>query len=278
MKKIITAAFLVACFSNVLLGQTNITIGQNTLINMSIPIEPYYGYTYSQSIYLASEIGTSGTISGISWQLNNTSPILENSDEWTIYIAHTSKPSFTSSEDWVTVSNLTQVYSGTSLNAPDAGGWIYFDITDFEYNGKNNLIIAVDENASGYDDPSQNFYCSSTSSNRSLTYINDDNNPDPTNISESGSILSNISNLRLSMIVPLGGAPENVTIVATSSQPVISWNPVSGAFYYKVYSSVVPYSTFPTGWTLENAHVTGTTWTDTSGMSSKKFYVVIAAN
>ena len=44
-------------------------------------------------------------------------------------------------------------------------GWIEFDITDFNYNGVDNLVIAVDENAEGNETSSNNFYCSSVSYN-----------------------------------------------------------------------------------------------------------------
>lgn len=35
-----------------------VAIGSGTTTGQGIPIEPYYGYTYSQSIYLQSEINT----------------------------------------------------------------------------------------------------------------------------------------------------------------------------------------------------------------------------
>ena len=34
-------------------------IGKGTITDMSLPIEPYYGFSYTQSIYLKSEIGGS---------------------------------------------------------------------------------------------------------------------------------------------------------------------------------------------------------------------------
>jgi hypothetical protein len=41
---------------------SQVQVGTGTVTDQAIPIEPFYGYTYSQQIYLASEIQTSGTI------------------------------------------------------------------------------------------------------------------------------------------------------------------------------------------------------------------------
>lgn len=76
---------------------------------------------------------------------------------------------------------------------------------------------------------------------------------------------------------PPPDAPSGVTVVYTSSNPQLSWNAVTGATSYKVYSSEDPYAAFPSGWTLE-ATVTGLAWTDESAVESKKFYVVVAVN
>ncbi len=76
--------------------------------------------------------------------------------------------------------------------------------------------------------------------------------------------------------VPLS-APQNV-IVAYSSDPELTWDAVSGASSYSVYSSEDPYTEFPAGWTLETSGETGTGWTDTGAAETKKFYIVVAVN
>jgi len=72
-------------------------------------------------------------------------------------------------------------------------------------------------------------------------------------------------------------APEGVTIVYISSDPVLSWQAVTAAVSYKVYSSTDPYTDFGT-WTLETEGITDLNWIDTDATETKKFYAVVAVN
>jgi len=58
----------------------------------------------------------------------------------------------------------------------------------------------------------------------------------------------------------------------------LSWAPVSGATYYKLYSSVTPDAAFPLNWTLLNGNLNQTTWTDSSAGEARLFYRVVAGN
>jgi len=181
-----------------------VQVGTGTLTDIGIPIEPYWGYSYTQVIYLASEINASGTITQLKWYFDGTS--LNNSNDWTIYIGHTSKTHFTSTSDWIPVSSMTQVYSGT-FTSPSGPGWITFDITDWTYNGTDNIVVAVDENAPGYDDNSNDFYCSSVSQDRALMYMDDNNNPDPANPPQANGYGSYIANIVFDGITAVYPAP-----------------------------------------------------------------------
>ncbi|RLD46200.1 MAG: hypothetical protein DRI86_03850, partial [Bacteroidetes bacterium] len=170
------------------IGYSQVTVGNGTSLQQ-IPVNAYYGYTYSQQIYLASEIGASGTITQLKFDFQGSS--LSSSNDWTIYIGHTTKTSFSSGTDWVATTAMTQVYSGTFAD-PGAAGWITFDITDWAYNGTDNIVIAVDENASGYDGSSDKFNCTSGSS-RAIKYNNDNTDPDQAS-PPSGSTMSYFPN------------------------------------------------------------------------------------
>ncbi|MCH2225757.1 MAG: T9SS type A sorting domain-containing protein [Crocinitomicaceae bacterium] len=156
--------------------KAQVLIGQGNQVGQSIPVEPYYGYTYSQVIYKASEINSSGTITGIKFYAT-PSTTLSNSNEWAVYIGHTTKSNFSNSSDWEDIALLTESFNGV---ATVSGGIVEIVFTTpFIYNGTDNLVIAVDENTSGYDSSSDDFYCTSASTNLSLSYYNDSNNPDP---------------------------------------------------------------------------------------------------
>ena len=63
--------------------------------DVSLPVNPYYGFTFSQSIYLANEINTSGDIDSISYYLKPGSS-LSNSNNWVVFIGHTTLSQFAS--------------------------------------------------------------------------------------------------------------------------------------------------------------------------------------
>ena len=175
MKKITLLLYL---FLTVITLDLNaqVAIGSGSTTNQAVPVEAYYGYSYSQSIFLQTEIAGAGDITELTFDFAGSS--ISNSNDWTIYIGHTTKTDFTSTVDWVDVTTLTQVHSGiVSLNGSSQ---VVVDITDFTYNNSDNLVIAVDENASGYNGASDDFLCFITGSdNRSITYYNDGTNPDP---------------------------------------------------------------------------------------------------
>jgi hypothetical protein len=203
------------------MGFSQVQIGTGTSTDKSLPIEPYYGYSYSQQIYLASEIGTSGTITGLKFYFSGSS--LSYSNNWTIYIGASSKTSFTGNSDWVSVSSLTQVYSNT-FTSPTSSGWIYFDITDWAYNGTDNIIIAVDENSVNYDGiGGDDFYCTSTSANRAIEYHNDNTNPNPSSppIGTLQNYRSNIIFEGISVSCPSPTNLSAVNVIADSAD--LSW-------------------------------------------------------
>ncbi len=187
-----------------------VSIGNGTE-EQGLPVDPYYGYSYSQCIYLQTEIEAAGDITTLTWDFAGSS--ISNSNDWTIYIGHTTKSDFTSGTDWVDVSTLTQVFSG--IVTVDANNKVVVDITDFTYNNTDNLIIAVDENADDYNSTSDDFYATSTTADRGIRYRNDSTNPDPAS-PPSGSAISYIAN------VELGGIATSITAPDCASSPTPS--------------------------------------------------------
>jgi hypothetical protein len=112
MKKITLLLLLITSLSSaqVLIGSGDDGDGFN-----SPPISPYYGYSFSQSIYLASEIGTSGDITSIEYALNTGSDFSTADDNVDVWIGHTAKTAFDTTADWVDVSSLTHVLYSEQL-------------------------------------------------------------------------------------------------------------------------------------------------------------------
>ena len=94
-----------------------ITLGAGNTTAGIAPVNTYYNYSYVQQIFTKNEINANaaGNITGLKFYLSSSSGIT-NSSNWVIYLGTTSKTSFTSSSDWVPVSQLTQVFSGTVTN------------------------------------------------------------------------------------------------------------------------------------------------------------------
>ncbi|PHK34477.1 hypothetical protein VF13_37960, partial [Nostoc linckia z16] len=125
-----------------------------------LPMRAYYGYSYTQQIVKAAEYSASGGVAGpitkMRYYISNTSTPLANWNNWTVYIGHTNKSSFSSTTDWEPVANLTQVFSGTVTQV--AASWIEITFsTPFNYDGVSNLIVAMDENAASYSDAEVNW-------------------------------------------------------------------------------------------------------------------------
>ncbi|MFL2638315.1 MAG: lamin tail domain-containing protein [Flavobacteriaceae bacterium] len=184
-------SYTTACVSST---GTQVTIGTGTVENEELPIQPYYGYSYSQVIYTAAEIGVTGTINSVTYSAN-AATTLANSGEWVVYMGTTSSSSFSGTSDWLTGADLTQVFDGTVT--PDGSGNVLVTLdTAFDYTG-SNLVIAVDENASGYDSSSHDFYNTQASETRGLVYYSDGTNPDPASWTSGGYTRDYIANIVL---------------------------------------------------------------------------------
>jgi hypothetical protein len=157
-----------------------VVVGNGTA-NLYLPIRPYYSYSYSQSIFLQSELNIANKRIEKIWYYWNGAAEADVSNNWTIYMGHTDKTAFTSSSDWIPLANLTQVFSG-EVPLPAVAGWIEIILDPpFAYNNTDNLVIAVDENEDDYDTSAEFFYCTNTTGiNRSIRYNDDSTNPDPT--------------------------------------------------------------------------------------------------
>ena len=159
-----------------------VQINEVTLGNISTstfqetPIDADDNYSYSQSIFLQSEINQPGTISKITFYTNG---ILENSNNIVVYMTETSNDVFASNSDWIPLANLTQVYSGTYTVYGNEVSLILD--TPFNYSNTDNLVIAVDENQDGNDtfDFITHNLGYSQANGRVLHYGNNFNNPDP---------------------------------------------------------------------------------------------------
>ncbi|MDP8231616.1 MAG: choice-of-anchor D domain-containing protein [Candidatus Zophobacter franzmannii] len=183
-----------------------VILGDETLVDKHLPIEPYYGYSYSQSIHTLQEIGTPGFITSVSFYYNGGGT-LSNSTQWVLYLGLTNQNEFTDGSSWVPIADLAEVWNGT-VTAPAGAGWLDFPLPEdswFLYDGSQNLVVAVEENQAAYGSSAEEFYCSARPNNRSIYYYSDGTNPDPS-APPVGTPLAFIPNTRL-FTLPTGQNP-----------------------------------------------------------------------
>lgn len=176
----ITLGVLALCFSflNSLTAQVTVGQGDYTSNSVAYPMNFYYGYSYGQSIYLASEINASGDITAISFEMANSNAITSSDDLVNVWIGHTSKTTFETTSDWIDVSTLMQVMSEGSITKSGTTITVTF-ATPFTYNGDNNLVVAIDLNEEGFDTTGDLIYGTNVGAARTLAYRDDNINPDP---------------------------------------------------------------------------------------------------
>lgn len=166
-------------------AQNNIHIGNGSnQISHAIPIRPYFSYTYSQSIYTASELNLNGLNSAATITHIKFKPTANQSSnkwkDWVIYMGNTSKSSFSTTSEWEDVSNMTQVFDGQIQGTVIAGQWIEIALsTPFIWDGNSNILIAVDENTPGYESNIIEWEGYDAQTYRGLYFYDDNINPNP---------------------------------------------------------------------------------------------------
>ncbi|MFV0502279.1 MAG: fibronectin type III domain-containing protein, partial [Bacteroidales bacterium] len=227
MKKLL---FFVIAIILAIQGWTQVvTIGTGTTGVYDLPLNTYYRHSYTQQIFEASEIGTqTGVINSLSFQYIYGTPQVK--DPVVVYIGNTSKTNFSSTTDWISVSNMTKVYNGNvyfTNTATDNWVNIPFD-NSFVWDGTSNIVIAILNNHGSYSTSNNNtFNTHTTTDNKSLHYRVDGTTLiDPVNSSYTATgMLAYRNNIQLEFGTPItcqrpGGLTFNNT---TASSIDITW-------------------------------------------------------
>jgi len=131
---------------NIISTDSYVQIGTGTLSH-NLPVYTYYEYGYSQQIYNNIEMTGIDTIYYVSFYCTSTINVTRNIK---VYMGHTEAESFETSESWIPASQLTEVYSG-DFEIINGSNWIMLTLdTPFEYNGTDNVVLAVDDNSGSW--------------------------------------------------------------------------------------------------------------------------------
>ncbi|NCA86696.1 MAG: T9SS type A sorting domain-containing protein [Clostridia bacterium] len=220
MKKFtITLSLMFALFLWAFTAQAvTVQIGTGTATTTTVPISSCWGYSYTQQIFLSSEIttggGGAGPITKVRFKFVSGGSNFAVWNNWTIYLGNTAKTAFTTTTDWVPLSGLTQVFSG-AIPTPVAGTWMEFTLpVSFDYTG-GNLVVAVDENVSGYE-CSANWQSFTPGGNRGIYYRNDATNPDPAS-PPTGTYTTILSQVQFEMAAYVPSVPNCAIVTAPAN-------------------------------------------------------------
>ena len=98
-------------------AQMTIPIGESCSGEDIIPVNTFYNYGYSQTIFTSDEL-VAGEITSISYKYNDNLPATVSSQ---IYLGEVSRNMFANNSDFVSADSLTQVFSG---NVVFNNGWV----------------------------------------------------------------------------------------------------------------------------------------------------------
>jgi len=198
-----------------------IELGQGSVFNQGLPVEPFIRYTYSQQLFTASEINAAGSITQVQFHYHAVSNyFFEGCRQLKLWMGHSNRSVMTG---WMPVDSLTLVYDGMLAQSDfSAGlpgdGWLTVNLAwPFVYNGVDNLVLAADENSYEYGSTSDDFYCTAYPQVLSVQYQSHSANPDPYAPPQTGfSLKAYRSNIRLTMdavhYAPVQPSPANAAL------------------------------------------------------------------
>ncbi len=254
----LTGTLLTKC-----LAGGELAIGNGTSTNSYLPSYSFYNYSYTQQIYLASEMNGPSTLTSIAF---NASAITSQRT-YKIYLMHTTA---TSADNWLPTDSAVMVYSGSPQLVV---GWNTFNFTaPFAYNGNDNIAVIVIDETGSY--ASGNQWMSHTASGTLSKYIYQDSDPYSINTTPSsgssgtptarnnvkfGGDCDSVATCIAPNVVVTGYSDEEITIAWVAGDQETSWE--------------VEYKTADTTEWTNVGTVTATTYTFTGLASSTDYNI-----
>jgi len=203
-----------ASWSNVSSGSSSfISVGNGTAGNYDFPLNTNYRYSYTQQIYDASELtglSVNNLITSLAFQYIYATAQTKN--PVTVYIGNTTKSTFSSTSDWIPVSGMQQVFSGTiTFNNSGSNFWVDIPFnSSFQYTGGNIVVAVLNNTGSFTTNDNATFYIHTASDNKSIQRYVDGTTPiDAGSPSTASGISVNRNNIRFN--VTSGGGGSNYT-------------------------------------------------------------------
>lgn len=162
-------------------GENKIVIGEQEYEVDYFPIYPSANPAWIQTLFPASDVGRSGTITSLAYSYLG---MFDAELEIEVYMGTTNQEVFDGSDSWIPVSEMTLVFDGTlEMEETDAPYWLDLELIEpFAYNNSEHLVIGVfsddelfPEDAMG----SVNFHATGQDENLSMFWYGDESvNPE----------------------------------------------------------------------------------------------------
>lgn len=212
----------------------SVTIGTGTSTGR-YPLNDYFAHSSSQSLYLASEIGASGTITNIRWYRNDVGANSNAIGTTEIWLMETPNSVLTGTT-WEGPGTLVATISNIDLGA--GGGWLDIPINSFVYNGTDNLLVSVRTQNAPYTPPHSYWRYTSTSTAYLMRAGNSDTQNPPTLY-----LSYSRPNIQLEMIVVVNDPPNCTSLLSPAdnatnvlSTATLNWAEAGGfPTGYKLY-------------------------------------------
>ena len=246
-----TYTFNVTANTNLVANFTaGVMIGSGTETNNYLPSYNYYNYSLTEQIYTSAELGGAGRITSIAFYNGGAA----KTRTYEFYLKTTTKSSFSSKTDWITVSSSDKVFSGSVTMAANAWTTVTFS-TPFEYDGSSNLVLVTDDNTGSYTS-SPHMSCRVFTASNQAIYTYDDNtnfNPSSPSASSYNALLS-VKNQLIVTKEPISTEPVSITVSANPANA----GTVTGAGIYDPGTQCTLTATANEGYTFINWTKNGT--------------------
>jgi hypothetical protein len=208
-----------------------VMIGSGTNTSDFLPAYSYYTNSLSEQIYTSAELGGAGLITSIAFFNGGAEKTLSCD----FYLKTTTKNSFSSKTDWITVSDSDKVFSGSVTMVENDWTTITFN-TPFVYDGTSNVVLVTDKSTQWSYSPHMSCRVFDAGSNQAL-YIYDDNTnysplAPPTSSTYNNQVMSSKNQLIITKesfddcVRPLNVQVNNVT----HSTATVTWDGYSDDF------------------------------------------------
>ncbi len=143
--------------TNYIIVTDELVIGEGTIETINYPFYNYFENNKSQMIYLSNELGAAKQLTSLSFDFSDVTNVIADRtmSNLSIKMMHTSQSSGTA---YLPNTSAEEVFFADTYTLPGTTGWQTFELSGFEYNGTDNLMIEVVWGDNGFYTGGDDFY------------------------------------------------------------------------------------------------------------------------